>query len=436
MTEKIAVKGLVKIFGSFPQKALTILQENKSKDEILKETGLTVAINNVSFSVEQGEIFVVMGLSGSGKSTILRCLNRLIEPSAGEIQIDGIDITKLNDKNLRKFRQEKTAMVFQQFALLPHRTVLENTVYGLEVQGIPKKKREEKAVNTLEMVGLKGWENKYPSQLSGGMKQRVGLARALTNDADILLMDEAFSALDPLIREEMQDELLSLQQKMNKTIVFITHDLNEALKLGDRIAFLRDGALVQIGSPEEITTNPADDYVAKFVRGVDRSKVLSAGDVMKKPQPLITLRDGPSVALRIMKEHGISSVFVVDREKHLKGIITVDAAVEARNAGTQSLIELELSQGPVVKESVPLQDTLSVIAESKLPMAVVDDNDKLIGIIVRGSVLAALASDNRANDTAESSDAGAPMSAMTSQTLENSDPSLSQSGHQGGAGND
>lgn len=394
MKEQIVVSNLVKVFGAHPQKALAMLREGRSKDEILKETGLTVGINNVSFSIKQGEMFVVMGLSGSGKSTIIRCLNRLIEPSEGEISVDGVDITKLNAKALRKFRQEKTAMVFQQFALLPHRTVLENTVYGLEVQGVSKKEREGKAIRILELVGLKGWENKYPSQLSGGMKQRVGLARALSNDAGILLMDEAFSALDPLIREEMQDELLSLQQKMNKTIVFITHDLNEALKLGDRIAFLRDGALVQIGTPEEITTNPADNYVAKFVRGVDRSKVLSAGDVMKKPQPLITLRDGPSVALRIMKEHGISSVFVVDREKHLKGIITADSAVDARNAGIQSLVELKLAQGPVVKENTPVQDTLGVMAESKLPMAVVDDEDKLIGIIVRGSVLAALASDS------------------------------------------
>jgi len=277
--------------------------------------------------------------------------------------------------------------------------VLQNTVYGLEVQGIPKKQREEKALKILEIVGLKGWENKYPSQLSGGMKQRVGLARALSNDADILLMDEAFSALDPLIREEMQDELLSLQQKMNKTIIFITHDLNEALKLGDRIAFLRDGALIQVGTPEEITTAPADDYVAKFVRGVDKSKILTAADIMKKPQPLITLRDGPNVALRIMKEHGISSVFVVDRERHLKGIITVDAALEARKAGIGSLSEIELEHGPVVREETPLHETLKAMVDSKLPMGVLDQDNKLVGIIVRGSILAALAPDYGVSDS-------------------------------------
>lgn len=397
-TEKIVVNGLVKVFSNNPTKALNLLNQGKSKTEILKETGQTVGINNVSFAVNRGEVFVVMGLSGSGKSTILRCLNRLIDPTAGSVIIDGVDITKLKDVDLRKMRQKKTAMVFQQFALLPHRTVLQNTVYGLEVQGVPKQEREQHALDALALVGLKGWEDKYPSQLSGGMKQRVGLARALANDADILLMDEAFSALDPLIREEMQDELLSLQQKMNKTIVFITHDLNEALKLGDRIAFVRDGALVQIGTPEEIIKNPADDYVAKFVRGVDRSKILTAGDVMKKPHPVITLRDGPSVALRIMKEFGISSVFVVNKEKKHQGIITVDMALEARDAKITSLSEMQLALGPVVEENTPVKDMLGVIAESKLPLAVVNAENKLMGIIVRGAVLAALDSENRGDN--------------------------------------
>lgn len=397
---KIAVKDMVKIFGSHPRKALSLLAEGKSKDEILRDSGQTVGINNISFTVRRGEIFVVMGLSGSGKSTLLRCLNRLIQPSSGSVVIDNIDITGLKEKDLRKFRQQKTAMVFQQFALLPHRTVLQNTVYGLEVQGIPRNAREDQAIKVLQLVGLNGWEHKYPEQLSGGMKQRVGLARALVNDSDILLMDEAFSALDPLIREEMQDELLTLQQKVHKTIVFITHDLNEALKLGDRIAFLRDGELIQVGTPEEIINAPADDYVTKFVRGVDRSKILTASDVMKKPQPLITLRDGPNVALRTMKEHGISSVFVVDREKHLQGIITVDMAIAAKNSGISSLGQLDLVHGPIVEETIPILDTLSVIAESKLPMAVVDEENRIKGIIVRGSVLAALASDKGGEENA------------------------------------
>ncbi|ADY54853.1 glycine betaine/L-proline ABC transporter, ATPase subunit [Syntrophobotulus glycolicus DSM 8271] len=390
--DKIVVKNLIKIFQNYPQKVLNLIEKGKSKEQILEETGQTVGINNVSFTVKHGEIFVVMGLSGSGKSTILRCINRLIKPSFGEIFIDDIDITKLKHKELRRFRQEKIAMVFQQFALLPHRTVLQNTVYGLEIKGIAKKDREAKALAVLNMVGLKGWENKYPSQLSGGMKQRVGLARALTNNTDILLMDEAFSALDPLIREEMQDELLSLQQKMNKTIVFITHDLNEALKLGDRIAFLKDGELIQVGTPEEIITNPGDDYVEKFVRGVDRSKLLTAVDVMNKPHPLVTRRDGPSVVLRIMKEYGISSVFVVDREKRLQGIITAEEAITAKNSGISSLNEYELVQGLVVEEDTPIQEIMDLLVDSKLPIAVIDKENKMQGIIIRGSVLAALSS--------------------------------------------
>ncbi len=390
MTDKLVVQNLVKIYGSNPKKILQMMEQGKSKEDILKDTGRTIGVNNVSFTVKEGEVFVIMGLSGSGKSTILRCLNRLIEPSAGNIFIDGTDITELNEKELRRFRQEKTAMVFQQFALLPHRTVLDNTVFGLELKNVSKAEREQKARDSLKLVGLEGWEDKYPDELSGGMKQRVGLARALANDADVLLMDEAFSALDPLIREEMQDELLDLQNKMNKTIIFITHDLNEALKLGDQIAFLRDGELIQVGSPEEITTNPVDEYVEKFVRGVDMSKILTAKDVMKKPQPLITLRDGPGSALRIMKEHGISSIFVTDRDRYLKGIITVDQALDAKQNNMKNLSEMELSQSPVLKEDTLIQDIIAIVAESKLPTAVVNEENKLVGILIRGAVLAAL----------------------------------------------
>jgi glycine betaine/proline transport system ATP-binding protein len=269
---KIEVKNLVKVFGSQTQKALDMLQKGFNKEQILAKIGQTIAVNNVSFSVQAGETFVIMGSSGCGKSTILRCLNRLIDPTSGSVLLDGEDITKLKPRELREMRQRKMAMVFQQFALLPHRTVLQNAVYGLEVQGVAKEEREKRAETTLALVGLTGWGNSYPDNLSGGMKQRVGLARALTNDPEILLMDEPFSALDSLIREEMQEELLYLQNQMNKTIVFITHDLAEALKLGDRIAFVRDGSLVQIGTPEEITEQPADDYVAKFVNIIKKTK--------------------------------------------------------------------------------------------------------------------------------------------------------------------
>ena len=269
---KLEVINLVKVYGSQTRKALEMLQKGSNKEEILAETGQTVAVNNVSFSVQTGEIFVIMGLSGCGKSTILRCLNRLISPTSGNIILDGQDITLLKPRELRQIRQTKMAMVFQQFALLPHRTVLQNVVYGLEVQRVAKDERETRAKKTLALVGLAGRENFYPDELSGVMKQRVGLARALANDPDVLLMDEAFSALDSLIREEMQNELLLLQKKMNKTIVFITHDLSEALKLGDRIAFVRDGSLVQVGTPEEITGQPVDDYVAKFVNIIRQTK--------------------------------------------------------------------------------------------------------------------------------------------------------------------
>lgn len=390
MSVKIEVKNLIKVFSNQPQKALHLLEKGFDKDHIFAETGLTVGINNVSFTVNEGEVFVVMGLSGSGKSTILRCLNRLIEPSSGSVIMDGVDITKLKTQELREVRQKKLAMVFQQFALLPHRTVLQNTVFGLEVHGVGKAEREKRALERLAMVGLAGLEHSYPDELSGGMKQRVGLARALTNDPDILLMDEAFSALDPLIREEMQDELLNLQQKMNKTIVFITHDLNEALKIGDRIAFVRDGSLVQVGTPEEILRDPADDYVSKFTRGVDRSKILTLKDVMKRPHPVVQLRDGPHVALQVMKEHGISSVFVVNRAKELQGLITADQAIEARKADIKSLQDVKLLDVPVHDGSVLVQDIFSVIAESKFPLAVIDEEKRLIGIIIRGSVLAAL----------------------------------------------
>lgn len=262
---KLEVTNLVKVYDSQTQKALEMLQKGSNKEEILATTGHTIAVNNVSFSIQAGETFVIMGLSGCGKSTILRCLNRLINPTSGNVILDGQDITKLKPRELRQIRQTKMAMVFQQFALLPHRTVLQNVVYGLEVQRVAKEERENRARKTLALVGLNGRENLYPDKLSGGMQQRVGLARALANDPDVLLMDEAFSALDPLIREEMQNELLHLQKQMNKTTVFITHDLSEALKLGDHIAFVRDGSLVQVGTPEEITDQPVDDYVAKFV---------------------------------------------------------------------------------------------------------------------------------------------------------------------------
>ncbi|OZM56713.1 ABC transporter ATP-binding protein [Lottiidibacillus patelloidae] len=385
---KIEVKNLTKIFGSNPKEGMKRLQKGESKETILEKTGMTVGVNKASFSVEAGEFFVIMGLSGSGKSTLIRLVNRLIEPTGGEVYIDGEDITKMDKEQLRNTRRKKLAMVFQKFALFPHRTILSNVEYGLEVQGIAKEEREEKARKAIIDVGLKGYEDSYPDQLSGGMQQRVGLARALANDSDILLMDEAFSALDPLIRKEMQDELLNLQNKLGKTIIFITHDLDEALKLGDRIAIMKNGAIVQIGTSEEILENPANEYVYNFVEDVDRSKVLVAGNVMKKPDVITTWKDGPRVAVRKMEDAGVSSIFVVDKQKNLKGLLTIDDAIKAYKEN-KWVEEVLIQDYFTTSTETPLNDLLGIAAETKYPIAVVEEN-QLKGIIVRVSILSGL----------------------------------------------
>ena len=387
---KIEIKNLYKIFGSSPQKSLKKLQAGISKEDLLKETGHTVGVHNVSLSVEQGEIFVVMGLSGSGKSTLVRCINRLIEPTAGEIYIDDKSITLLSAEGLRLLRQKKLAMVFQRFALFPHRTILQNVAYGLEIQGIEKNVREEKAQAMLETVGLKEWSAAYPEQLSGGMQQRVGLARALAVDPDILLMDEPFSALDPLIRKEMQEELMELQEKLQKTIIFITHDLDEALKLGDRIAIMKDGLIDQIGTPEEILTNPATEYVSTFVTDVDRSKILKAENIMIRPTAHVSAGDGPRVALRKMKEEALSSIFVIGEDRILAGIVTVDRAVEAVKKKEMDLKKIVETDIPMTAPDTLIQDLLPVAAAARVPIAVVDKKKRLLGIIVRVTVLAGL----------------------------------------------
>lgn len=388
---KVEVKELYKIYGSKGKKALEFVKKGMSKDELLKKTGNGIGINNVNFEVEEGEIFVVMGLSGSGKSTMIRCLNRLIEPTAGQIIIDGQNICELSEKELLEVRRKKINMVFQNFALLPHRTVAENVAYGLEVQNVEKENRKQKAYEALALVGLKGYEESYPSELSGGMQQRVGLARALATDADILLMDEAFSALDPLIRTEMQDELMSLQETMKKTIIFITHDLDEALKIGDRIAIMKEGVVVQVGTPEEILDSPADDYVEAFIKDVNRAKVLTAEAVMTKPDAIIMQKDGIRMAVRRMKEEEISSIFVVNKEKSLVGILTIDKAVEALKAGEKDITSLIITDVETTDPSTTLQDLAPIAVHAKYPIAVINENKKLLGIVVRVSVLAGIA---------------------------------------------
>lgn len=386
---KIDVKGVTKIFGSKPKEAYKRLEQGQSKAEIFKETGSNVGVDRASFHVEEGELFVIMGLSGSGKSTLIRLINRLIDPTFGEILIDGQNIVTMDKNQLLETRRKKLGMVFQRFALFPHRTILRNVEYGLEVQGIPKAEREAKAKEALEVVGLKGYENSKPDQLSGGMQQRVGLARVLATESDILLMDEAFSALDPLIRKEMQDELLQLQRTLKKTILFITHDLDEALKLGDRIAMMKDGKIVQIGTPEEIMTSPSNEYVSTFVQDVDRSKVLEASHVMKKPDVVTTWKEGPRVAIRKMQEKEISSIFVVDKDRTLKGLLTIDAAIQAlqENKWVEDVL---IHDYPTVPPHAPLSDLIGIAAETKYPIAVVHEG-KLEGIIVRVSVLSGLA---------------------------------------------
>lgn len=392
----IEIKNLSKIFGRNPGQALKRLDDGLSKEEILKETGNTVGVNRASFSVEAGEIFVIMGLSGSGKSTLVRLINRLIEPTEGNIFIDGEDLSKMDQKSLRQVRRKKLSMVFQSFALFPHRTILENAAFGLEIQNVPKEERSKKAAEALEMVGLGGYFEQYPSQLSGGMQQRVGLARALANGPDVLLMDEAFSALDPLIRKEMQDELIDLQSTMKKTILFITHDLDEALRLGDRIALMKDGSIVQVGTPEEILVNPANDYVEKFVEDVDRSKILTAQHIMKRPETVNIENHGPRVALERMREEGLSGVYVVDGNRNLKGYVTADAAAEAVKKEVRSLEGILVNNIPKVDKETPMTDIFNIIHDSPMPIAVIE-NEKLVGIIVRGAVIAALSEDGEVN---------------------------------------
>ncbi|WP_277883694.1 glycine betaine/L-proline ABC transporter ATP-binding protein [Paenibacillus sp. N3/727] len=390
------VNNVSKLFGPHAEQGIELLQQGWSKERIAKEKNTTVGVNRATFDIRQGEIFVIMGLSGSGKSTLVRLLNRLIEPTSGEILIHGQDLRKMNKEQLRNVRRKTISMVFQKFALFPHRTVVENAEYGLEIQNADKKKRREAAIQALELVGLKGWENKMPDQLSGGMQQRVGLARALANDPEILLMDEAFSALDPLIRRDMQDELIELQDKMKKTIVFITHDLDEALRIGDRIALMKDGSIVQIGTPEEILTQPANDYVERFVEDVDLSKVLTAAHVMRRPEAITTDR-GPRVALELMRERGISNLFVIDRTKRLLGVITAEDAINAlRN--NQKLEDIIIKDGPRVGPDTLLNELFEITSLSKVPLAVVDDANKLLGVIVRGAVLGALAGESKGEE--------------------------------------
>ncbi|MFC5998719.1 glycine betaine/L-proline ABC transporter ATP-binding protein [Quadrisphaera sp. GCM10027208] len=386
----IRADGVYKVFGRRADDAVRRLRDGATRDDVLP-MGVTPAVIDVSFEVQPGEIFVVMGLSGSGKSTLIRMLNGLLEPTAGTVEVDGTDITRANPAQLREVRMRRMSMVFQHFALLPHRTVLENAAYALDVQGVPPAERAERAREALDLVGLAGWEDKFPSQLSGGMKQRVGLARALAAQTDILLMDEAFSALDPLIRREMQTQLVDLQQRLGKTVVFITHDLNEAMYIGDRIAVMRDGRVVQVGTGEEILTDPANDYVAKFVADVDKSRVLTAGSVMEPARAVVFSSAGPRTALTVMREHQSGGVIVVDRDRRLRGLVRDSDAMAAVRRNEQSLQAIITPDVASVSESSTLAELFAPSAESAVPLAVVDDDGRLVGVIPRVTLLAAMA---------------------------------------------
>jgi len=376
----IRVRNLSKIFGKHPEDAMKLLENGMSKEEVHRTAFNDVGIYNVSFDVKEGEMFVLMGLSGSGKSTLERCINRLIEPTSGQVLIRGLDITSLDENTLRTVRRKEMSMVFQNFGLLPHRDIKNNVAYGLEIQGISETERIQRAKTYIDMVGLSGYEDNYPGDLSGGMKQRVGLARALATDPDILFMDEAFSALDPMIRNEMQDELQRIQSELKKTIIFVTHDLNEALKLGDRIALMKDGRIVQIGTAEDILRNPADDYVSSFVKQVDRTKVLTAGVFMRKPRNTLHVSQGPRTALRIMEEFDRNTLFVVDRKNHLIGMVESDDVLKTvKSSG--ALEDVIIRDVPTVRVDTPMKDVIQIMVTTNFSIPVVSDDNTLLGVV-------------------------------------------------------
>lgn len=395
---KVEVQKIYKIFGPAPKQILPLLEKGEDKAGILKKHKHSVGVNNVSFAVEEGEIFVIMGLSGSGKSTLIRCLNRLIEPTGGNILIDGQNITEMSAAELREVRRKKVAMVFQNFALLPHKTVLENVAFGLEIQKAGLEMRRQKAEEMLEIVGLKGYENAKPQELSGGMQQRVGLARALAIEGDILLMDEAFSALDPLIRKDMQNELLSLQQKMKKTIIFITHDLDEALKIGDRIAIMKDGRIVQTGTAEEILQNPADDYVRAFIQDVNRSKIITAAAIMRNAEAIILEKAGIRIAARKMKDLGISSIFVTNKSGVLQGIVTIDKVSSLIKEGKEELESIIDKNIETVSLETLIDEIIPLFMNTGYPIAVVDEEKRLKGVVFKSTVLAGIAGEGGENN--------------------------------------
>ena len=388
-TDKIVVKNLFKVFGHDPRTAVELYGQGLGKDEIFDRTGLTIGVCDASFTVREGEIFVVMGLSGSGKSTLVRLLNRLIDPTSGSIEIDGRDIAQMSREEILGLRRTQISMVFQSFALLPHLTVHNNAAFGLELAGVPKEKRLDRALEALAQVGLETWANCYPNELSGGMQQRVGLARALAADPSVMLMDEAFSALDPLIRAEMQDELLRLQSEHRRTIVFISHDLDEAMRIGDRIAIMEGGRVVQVGTPEEVLKEPADDYVRSFFRGVDISQVLTAGEVARKEQVTVIERHGTGVrtALTRLGRYDRENGYVIDNAQHFHGVVSVRTLEAQLESEEPTLSGAYLDGIEPVRDDTVICEIIGQVAEYPCGVPVIDRKGRYMGVISKAGLL-------------------------------------------------
>ncbi|HKI97922.1 MAG TPA: glycine betaine/L-proline ABC transporter ATP-binding protein ProV [bacterium] len=393
--DKLKAEHLFKVFGDEPHQALKLYRDGLSKDEIFARTGQTMGVVDASFTVAEGEIFVVMGLSGSGKSTLVRMLNRLIEPTSGHVYVDGNDITQANAAELRELRRKHISMVFQSFALMPHLQIVENVAFGLELAGVDRKSRFARARDALDQVGLVPWANSYPDELSGGMQQRVGLARALANDPSVLLMDEAFSALDPLIRAEMQDELLKLQADQQRTIIFISHDLDEAMRIGDRMAIMEGGRVVQVGTPEEILNNPADDYVRSFFRGVNLGTVLTAKDVARRLQPIVIERVGVGLrtAIQRLGEDDREFGYVVGPTREFHGVVSVgslEAVLRTSKKGEAHLRDAFLSEVPTVRSDAPLNELFGIVAQAPCGVPVIDEKERYLGVVTKARLLEAL----------------------------------------------
>jgi len=386
---EVSCHSLWKIFGPHPEQVKKGLSPEKSRAEILEETGHVVAVKDVNFGVRKGETFVVMGLSGSGKSTLVRCMSRLIEPTAGQVIIQGEDVTAMDEKQLRQMRRQKLSMVFQHFGLFPHRRIIDNAAYGLEIQGVDRKTRQKRATEVLKLVGLDGWENHYPDELSGGMQQRVGIARALAVDPEILLFDEPFSALDPLIRREMQDELIKLQQMMHKTVIFITHDFLEAVKLGDYIAIMKDGEIVQMGTPERVILHPVNDYVQEFTKDVPRTRVLVAGSIMQPCQVVVSEIDSPQAVLDAMDQHGTDAAFVQAQNGLFAGTVSLEQTREAARS-KQPTIKPVTGNHPTISADTPIVNLIPLVAKTDQPLPCVNEAHELVGAIDRTAVILAL----------------------------------------------